>query len=658
MDLFSSGAWVMRRMSLVPPALFTMAAVAFPCGGSYVDFVDGPLVSAYTFAEQALNPVLDFDFNPRDEVRFLPGLYKADTARMAALVNRVPLSARWPEPTLVPRVSEPSAVAMNAAWARGDVDAAVGAARAVVSRVMELQASDDSVRNEALRLAVETIDLAPMVVREPAATRRAAFERLAAPYRAVSFDSLPQLLAQPVGAARRASLEYAAVRVAMRTKIPDALREEIAKQVAPATWDSLYTMQRTWLQRYPDHPYAGLMEFLRLRTFFLASQSDSAWRTAIRLYAAYPARAGMEMRYLLLTGTKVPTGVLVDTRVPQEIRASLVGNVRPTQAEWNALMQLSVQESRAPWSENLQERLLAELATDLLAPRTLPSTFPAWRPSASLLWRYLYATNALRAGQVARAMPFVTTLAWQPSDTALSVSAAMLATRIHLQRGEWIAALKVRGVDEWTKRYLLRALAPDSVADRLAVGSDPLLAREARLVLANRAAQAGRWSEAATVLQASDAARAARYRTLGGLSVDTSSNGGLLRFARGAAAAQGKVFFESRRYFHRGLVSREWAISAARGEDPWELPWSRADERRRLYAYFKRSAEPYLALRLYASYLNRPGLSASERRTAVREANGVYRGLLRIDPSRTGDGFWGDSLAGMPEAAVLRRAGR
>jgi hypothetical protein len=647
----------MRKSTLVPTALLCVATVAYPCGGSQVDFVDGPLVSPQMFAERALMPMVDYDVRSRDEMRFLPGLLRADSARMVALVNRPPWQEGWPDTSQRPVVPEPDERPLERALAAGALEDAVRLSHAIVERVMALPSSDDSARTVALRTAVETIELAPMLAAVPVAERAARFTQLAAPFRGVSRDSLPPRVSAAGAAARRASLDYAALQQAIRTRIPDGDRDAIGKAMERQAWDSLHAMQRAWLQHHAAHPYAGLVQFLRVRLFFLASQADSAWHSAIALYPSYPVRAAGEMVYLLRTGVPVPAGLIVDPAVPVELRVSLVGNVRPTAAEWDTLMRLSQREPRAPWAENLQERLLGMLASDTAAVRVLPSAFPAWRPSASLLWRRLFAICQLRAGQPDRALPFARSFTFDARDSLESAEAATLATRIHLQRGDWLSALQVRGVDDWTKRYLLRVLAPDTVVTQLVRSRDRVLGRDARLILANRAATAGRWADAAAMVQPIDVPRAVRYTRIGTLSADTTGNAGLLRFARALGAANGALFFESRRYFFRGMVAREWSLSPDR-DDPWDLPWSRDDERRKLYRYFRQSAERFVALRAYASLLRRPGLSAAERQTAVREANAVYRGLLATDPSRVGDGYWGDSLPRMPEAAVIRAAGR
>ncbi len=77
-----------------------------------------------------------------------------------------------------------------------------------------------------------------------------------------------------------------------------------------------------------------------------------------------------------------------------------------------------------------------------------------------------------------------------------------------------------------------------------------------------------------------------------------------------------------------------------------------------MYAYLKSGSERYLALRAYASYFGRPGVTVTQRRVAVRDADRAYRGLLDTDPSRPGEGFWADSLPRSVEAQVIRRAGR
>ena len=643
---------------MVPVVLVCVATVAYPCGGSEVYNVDGPLVPTSAFAERALSPLSDFEYQPRDEIRFLPGMLLAEPAKMAPLLGRPPMQPVWWDTLKKPTVAEPSSDAMNAAWARGDVDAAAKAAHEVADRVMALPASDDTSRNDALRLAVETIELAPVVVREPVGVRNAAFTRLVRPMRAAPFDSMPAMLVRNPNAPRRASMAFAALRLMMRDGLPNASRADFGVQVPTARWDSLHAVHRAWLAAYPAHPYAGLVKFSQLRLLFLASQTDSAWQTVVRLYADYPARAAAEMRYMLVAGMLPPATLLTDTHVPVEIRASLVGNLRPSRDSWVALMQLASQQRSAAWSVNLEERLLASLATDSGAAAPLPRGFPAWRASATPLWRYLWAVNMLRAGRADDAVVFTTVRIPEKQDSSLAADAALLSARIHMVRNEWSSAVQVPLLDEWTRRYVLRVLAPDSVAITLASSRSKIVAREAQLVVSARAAHRGQWDEAAAQIRSVDAPRAARYARIATLARDTMSNAGLLRFAQALAVSNGQLFYEATRYFYRGMLYRDYALSPERASDAWELPWTRADERRRMYTYFRSASERWLALRAYASYFARPGVTAVQRRAAVRDADRAYRGLLDTDPSRSGDGFWADSLPRSAEAQAIRRAGR
>ncbi len=649
---------MIRRTALVPAMLMCVATVALPCGGSEVYNVDGPLFSAATFAERAISPVLDLESYTRAEVRLLPGLLRADTVRFAALMGRSPLQPFWWDTLTKPRIAEPTTVAIDAAWARGDAKAATNAAQQVVDRVMALPAADDSARDAALRLAVETIELAPAVASEPVIMRAPAFAKLAAPLRAVPVDSMPAVLAREPTSLRRASLEYAALRLAMRSRIPDDTREEITKQVPAALWDSLHLTHRAWLTKYPAHPYAGLVKFARLRLFFLSSQRDSAWSTAIALYKDYPARAGAEMRYLLLVGFAAPDRLLTDGTVPGELRAALVGNLRPSADAWQSLLHLATANRAAPWAEGLEERLMATLASDSAAARALPQGFPAWRESASPFWRYMWAVNMVRANRLDDAVKFARRPVTQQSDSLLYVDAAMLSARIHMLRGDWRAAMEVPNVDLWTRRYMLRVLAPESVAASLLSSRDAAVVSEARLVLATRAAGSGKWDEAAAMVRPSDAPRATRYARIAALARDTATNAGLQRFAQALGSYNGQVFYEATRYFYRGMMYRDYALAPGQEAEPWDLPWSRSDERRRMYAYLRGGSERLMALKAYASYFGRPGVTAAQRRVAVRDADRAYRGLLDTDPSRSGEGFWGDSLPKSTEAQAIRRAGR
>lgn len=653
---------MMRRTWLVPTALLMVATVAYPCGGSLSYNVDGPLVSAVTFADRAMYPMPDlFETVTRDEIRFLPGLVHADSVRFAGLIGRAPLQVAWWDTVTKVRVREPSAEALQAAWNRGDVEGAIRAARAVVDGVMALPLAEDSARDAALRLAVETIEIGPVVASQPVATRRAAFKALAQPLRAVPFDGLPALLVPGSSSPRRASLEYAALRNAVRTGIPDDTRDELSKRVPAARWDSLHAAHRDWLRRYPGHPYAALVEFARLRLFFLASQPDSAWQTAFTLYAAYPVRAAAEMRHLLLTGAQPTTRVLTDDRVPLELRAALVGNLRPSATAWTALMREASSGRRTAQAENLEERLLAMLASDTASRFVLPDAFPAWRASASPLWRYLWAVNLLRAGKAAEALPYTTRPITARDDSSLAGDAATLAARIHLVRRDWAAAAATPGLDEWTRRYIVRVLTPDSAVVALRRMPDRGVMRDARLLIAARAAQEGRWSDAAAEVREVDAARAALYLRIGTLARDTVTNAGLQRFASGLTAASGRLFPESSRYFYRGMMNREYTLYPRWAGDSvkvWDLPWTREHERARMFRALREGSERWMALRAHVSYLQRPGLTASQRRTAVQAADRVYRALLATDPSRSDSGYWADSLPVSAEARVIRRAGR
>lgn len=651
-----------RRGWVVPTALLTVATVAFPCGGSNSYNVDGPLAASVTYAERALYPVIDMlESKTRDEIRFLPGLVRADTARFAALIGRRPLLVSWWDTTTKVRVPEPSAGALEQAWARGDLAAATRAAHTLVSAIMGLPFEADSARDAALRMAVETIELGPAVAAQPNASRKAAFTRLAQPARLTPFDSLPILLARDPQSLRRASLEYAALRGAVRTGVPDDTREVIAKQVPAARWDSLQSAHRAWLVRYPAHPYTTLVELQRMRLFYLASQTDSAWATALALYSTHPVRAASEMRYMLLTAAPPRMPLLVDERVPLEVRASLVGNMRPSTEAWASLMRAAAARPRDALRENIEERLLASIASDSSAQLVLPASFPRWRATASPLWRYLWAASLLRAGRVNETVPFTSEPITQAQDSSLYAEAVNLTARIHLTRRDYVAAASTRGLDEWTRRYIVRVLTPDSVVPQLALVRDAAVSREARLLLAVRAAQAGRWSDAAAEVKPVDVPRAALYMRIGTLARDTTSNAGLLRYANAVAGSAGKLFNESSRYFYRGMMNRDYALNPKYADDfrgPWDLPWSRDHERTRLFRSLREGSERLLALQAFASYFSRPGVTAAQRALAVRQADRTYRLLRDTDPSRSDSGFWADSLPQTPAVQAVRRAGR
>jgi hypothetical protein len=205
---------------------------------------------------------------------------------------------------------------------------------------------------------------------------------------------------------------------------------------------------------------------------------------------------------------------------------------------------------------------------------------------------------------------------------------------------------------------MLRVLAPDSVASLLLASRNADVVRDARLVLATRAAQSGQWDDAGAMVRPIDAPRATRYARIATLVRDTASNAGLQRYAQALASYNGQLFYEATRYFYRGMMYRDYELLPERAPYAWDLPWSRADERRRLNAYLRSGSERYLALRAYASYVTRGGVTEAQRKAAVREADRVYRGLLATDPSRSDTGYWADSLPVSEVARAVRRAGR
>ena len=93
-------------MVVVVSMMCGIATVAYPCGSSTSFSVEGPLYSAAAFAERAVQPMRDYDMITRDEVRFLPGLVRADSARFAGLIGRTPLlDVAWDTTAKVRRAS-------------------------------------------------------------------------------------------------------------------------------------------------------------------------------------------------------------------------------------------------------------------------------------------------------------------------------------------------------------------------------------------------------------------------------------------------------------------------------------------------------------------------------------------------------------------------
>lgn len=650
---------MMRRTLLLTGTMLVGAGALHPCGGPDRAWIDTPLVPIQQLAGDLLYPFDGFEASADDRLRFLHALALADSARVGAsaalasarLSSYADTSAADNEPV--------SAAAFDAAVLRNDRTTATREARALVTALLALPAPVASNGTRILRRAVEYLDLLPLLEAAPTAPIAAILASSGGTVRRLAPAEFAAWAAAHPTHPRAASVQLRVLQQRVATRVPNGWLDEIRAAMPAAAWDSLHAEHRQWLREHPTHPLARLVEANRVRLWYLAGDSDAAWRALLTLYETVPDRAAHEMRFLLVAGMHPPAELLSDTRVPIELRTALVGSMSPSRSAWSALWALSEGAAAAPLRENLQERLLAAVAYDSLgASGVLPERFPAYQHDASDLWRQLWAIAQLRARNPREALR----LEARPVRDSADVSADVLA-RAHLQLREYSAAILVPSLRPDARRFLLHVIAADSVLDLVRAAPDSAARHEAIDAAVSRLVLGGGWREAAAQLRPVDRARSVRLERAAVLASDTSL-AGLLAFARWLTAQQHTLLrvADDPLVWYRTLSWRHWrperGDSGARTPDETaDLPWTLADEQPWIDRHFRGTFEDWHALRCYRRYFERTaGTKHPARAAAVREANAAYRRL--VDYGRLDDMYWQDVLPQSPEAVAIRRAGR
>lgn len=645
---------MMRRVGVLVVLMLFGAGALFPCGGGAAYDVSAPLVNLPDLANRILYPTDYFETFPREEVRFLYALRLADSTRSAARDSA--LTRTWGGTDTVPSdVEVVPMAAFDAAIAANDLAAAEAAARTVVRQLFEAPTAIASPGASQLRRAVELLDLAPVIRAAPGASIAAVLASTGAEVRRLGpSDYIAYAKAHPASP-RIASVRARALRQRVAERIPNGWVDDIRKAVPAAAFDSLQAEYAAWLHDYPSHPLVPFVRAARVRLWYFADDRAAAWRELLSLYAIAPERVVFEMRYLLYNGCAPPDGILTDASVPPVLRAALVGNLSPTRAEWSALWAMGQQQAKAPWRENLEERLLAATALDSAwETGGLPREFPAYRATASELWRALWALSQLRAGHPELALQ----VAVPPAQDSTGDIGLLLA-RAHLQRREWTKAATVATLDSAARNFLVQALAPDSALVSLRAATPT--AAVAAQTQAARHAWAGDWRAAAADLAGTDAPRAALFTQAAALAADTSA-AGHLAFARWLVAQNRKLFraFQDPVIWYRSLGWRWQRVSDdTYGGDspriPTDLPWTDEEEAAAIDRHLRNTTEHMYALREYRAFFERTAGGHPQRRAAVREANTAYRAMM--DYGHAG-GYWEWVLPSSPEAQAIREAGR
>ena len=665
----------MSRFALGAVAVALVALPAFPCGGPGADIVDRPLVPVHDYLVHTLYEG-EYESQLRPELRFLEPFRRAMADSVAALLafayeGRGSLSAA--DADTLPRHYEREKLGTTVrAVEQGDYRRAEAAARRVVSDVLDMPAGLASPYAQALRTAVEVVDLVPSLTPGDRVIAARYFAGDSATGEALAAGgALPNVLRAALdirrleraeasayadahaSSPRLASLRFVALQEAMHAGIPDGWASSIRDSVLPARWGELQRLHADWLRRFSNHPLADYVRLSRVRLLYFKGDDARAWDELLAMYPRHRERVLGEMRYLVRQGV-LPASI-DDPRLDWTLRTALVSEVRVTPEQWNAYWQATESHAGEPWAIAMQERLLWHAIKLGESTRSLPSRFPLRPAAPTPLWAKLRLLALLEAGNLDGA----TEQADSTTDSEGDLGA--IRVRIHLLRRDWGKALAASPVGDPATRYLVRVLAPAPIVDSLAAVAASPLASDARLTIAGRRAAAGDWTGASRSVPATDPANARRWARTAALAADTSRSGRLV-FARWMRDQHGRLFLNEDTFWLRGINWRLYALdrdttdraAPPPGLDP-RLPWTAAEERAKIDAHLRSTTELYYSLAAYARWLDgatrtTPGLVA-----VIREADQVYNRLVNWDA--TNSRFWSAALTESPEARSIRRAG-
>jgi hypothetical protein len=663
-----------NRFALGGVAVALVTLPAFPCGGPGADIVDRPLVPVHDYLVHTLYAA-EYESQVRSELRFLEPFrrtmadsvaallafaYEGDGDRSAAGADTLPRHYEQERLGVVVRAVE-----------QGDYRRAEAAARRVVSDVLDMPTGLAWPYAQALRTAVEVVDVAPRLTPGDRVTAAHYFSGDSAAREALGAgDAFPPVLRAALdirrlqrreasayadahaSSSRLASLRFVALQDAMRAGIPDGWANAIRDSVPPARWGELERLHADWLRRFPNHPLADYVRLSRVRLSYFEGDDARAWDELLAMYPRHRERVLGEMRYLVQQGV-LPASI-DDPRIDWPLRTALVAEVHVTAAQWDAYWQATESHAEDPWAIAMQERLLWRAIELAESTRSLPSRFPQDPAAPTPLWAKLRLLALLEAGHLDGA----TEQADSTNDSEGDLGA--IRTRIHLLRGDWGKALAASPVGDPATRYLVRVLAPRPILDSLSAAAASPLASDARRTIAGRRAAAGDWTGASRSVPATDRDEARRWARTAALAADTSRSG-RLAFARWMRDQHGRLFFGEDTFWLRGLNWRLYALdrdtadrSAPPGLDP-RLPWTAAEERANIGAHLRSSTELYYSLGAYARWLDGATRSTPGLVAVVREADQVYNRLVNSDERNSR--FWSAALTDSPEARSIRRAG-
>ena len=656
-------------------AVALVALPAFPCGGPGADIVDRPLVPVHDYLAHTLYDD-EYESHLRLELRFLDPFRRVMADSVEALLAFAYEGDGYlssSDADTLPRYYERERLGTAVrAIEQGDYARAEAAARRVVSDVLDMPAGLASPYAQALRTAVEVVDVVPSLTPGDrvaagryfggdSATREAlaasgalpAVLRAALDIRRLRRSEASAYADAHASSPRLASLRFVALQEAMRAGIPDGWASSVRDSVPPARWAELERLNGDWLRRFPDHPLADYVRLSRVRLSYFKGDGARAWDELLTMYPRHRERVLGEMRYLVQQGVLPPS--IDDPRVDWPLRTALVVEMPVTSKQWDGYWQATEAHAGDPWTIGMQERLLWRAIVVAESTRSLPSRFPQRPAAPTPLWAKLRLLGLLEAGNLDGAL--------EQADSTNDVEGDLgaIRVRIHLLRRDWGKALAASPAGDPATRYLVRVLAPPAVVDSLAAASSSPLTNDARLTLAGDRAAVGDWTGASRWAAATDSDKARRWARTAALAADTSRPG-RLALARWMRDQHGRLFFGEDTFWLRGLNWRLYALDRdTTDRSAWppgldeRLPWTAAQERAAIDAHLRSTTELYYSLGAYARWLDGATRSTPGLVAVVREADQVYNRLVSWDQGNSR--FWSAALSEGREARSIRRAG-
>ena len=650
-------------MVLLVSALITVTAS--PCGGPGSYRIDAPLLAVQAYITGAVT-LDDLEGTNREELRFLypfrdfTDVDFDDSWDLAYGVGDWGLvygDAESPSRDAFVRVNLDEFYELVSA---GDLPSAERAARDVIDAVLDMHTLQAGLHQQALRRAVEFVEVAPHLAGVPAETIEAFFgadsisDALDVPtvlddaraVRRLSRVDMAEYADANPDSPRIASLRYVALQETLKRDIPNGWPHDIREQMTPEAWDRLHRLHDEWLAAFGQHPLADLVSLSRARLHYFAGEPQATWRTLLDVYPRRLTRVVSEMRYLLLRGVK-PDSTQVASLDPLLLTA-LMPTLAPSSEQWSAWWQLTEQADAGAWSVNLQERLLERAAYLMEGWGALPFSFPKVADNPTPLWGELRLLALFHAQRWAEARAQAASLS--PTHNVAAVTA-----RMDLFEQAWVDAVAADSLGEYAAKYLIRVIVPEDGLVVLSQSADTMLVREATVALAGRSAARGDWAEAAQLLDNIGRPNADDWAEAMMLASDTTP-GGRLRLGRFMAARSGELFYGNDIQWYRSLNWRQRSLRSQYSYFDSRLPWAREEEHEAIRVHLLATTEMYVALEAYADYLASGVGSRDDRRAVVQEADRAYNWLINWD--NTNSSFWLNELQDGEAAQTIRRVGR